>query len=75
VNANIETPAASSSITQAGVFLGAGIGPLVLGWLIANVSQAASWATVSVALGLASVVTLAVAHTTRVYPREVRHDL
>ena len=76
VNANIETPAASSAITQAGVFLGAGIGPLVLGWLIANVSQAASWATVSVALGIASVVTLAVARTTRVYPRGAGgHDL
>jgi len=65
VNANIGTPAASSAITQAGVFLGAGLGPLVLGWLIDNVSQAASWTTVGVCLGIASVVTLGVARSTR----------
>ncbi len=65
VNANIGTPAASSGITQAGVFLGAGIGPLVLGWLIDNVSRTASWITVSVFLAIASVVTLGVARSTR----------
>ncbi len=65
VNANIGTPAASSAITQAGVFLGAGLGPLVLGWLIDNVSQAASWATVGVCLSIASIVTLGVARSTR----------
>jgi MFS family permease len=65
VNANIGTPAASSAITQAGVFLGAGLGPLVLGWLIDNVSRTASWITVAVCLGLASLVTLAVARSVR----------
>jgi cyanate permease len=65
VNANIGTPAASSAITQAGVFLGAGIGPLVLGWLIDNVSRAASWTTVAVCLAIASIITLAVARSTR----------
>jgi MFS family permease len=65
VNANIGTPAASSAITQAGVFLGAGIGPLVLGWLIDNVSRTASWTTVALCLGIASVVTLGVGRSTR----------
>jgi len=65
VNANIGTPAASSAITQAGVFLGAGIGPLVLGWLIDNVSRAASWMTVAACLGVAAVVTLGVGRSTR----------
>ena len=65
VNANIGTPAASSEITQAGVFLGAGLGPLVLGWLIENVSRAASWTTVAVCLGIASIVTLGVSRSTR----------
>ena len=65
VNANIGTPAASSAITQAGVFLGAGLGPLVLGWLIDNVSRTASWTTVALCLGVASVVTLGVGRSTR----------
>ena len=65
VNANIGTPAASSAITQAGVFLGAGVGPLVLGWLIDNVSRTASWTTVAACLGIASLVTLGVARITR----------
>lgn len=65
VNANIATPASSSGITQAGVFLGAGIGPLALGWLIANVSRNAAWMTVALFLGIASVVTLTVARSTR----------
>jgi MFS family permease len=65
VNANIATPAASSAITQAGVFLGAGVGPLVLGWLIDNVSRTASWITVALCLGVASVVTLSVGRSTR----------
>ena len=65
VNANVATPASSSAITQAGVFLGAGIGPLALGWLIGNVSRIAAWMTVAVCLGIASVVTLTVARSTR----------
>lgn len=66
VNANIGTPAASSAVTQTGIFLGAGVGPIVLGWLIDNVSRAASWTTVAVALFVASVITLGVARATRV---------
>jgi len=65
VNANVATPASSSAITQAGVFLGAGIGPLALGWLIGNVSRIVSWMTVALCLGIASVVTLTVARSTR----------
>ncbi len=66
VNANIGTPAASSAVTQTGIFLGAGVGPIVLGWLIDNVSRAASWMTVAVSLFVASVITLGVARATRV---------
>ncbi len=34
VNANTSTVAASSAIMQAGIFLGAGLGPILLGWTI-----------------------------------------
>lgn len=66
VNANVGTPAASSAVTQAGIFLGAGVGPIVLGWLIDNVSRSASWMTVAVSLFVASMITLGVARATRV---------
>ncbi len=54
VNANTTTTAASSSITQAGIFVGAGVGPLVLGWLVDAVSFDAMWWVVSAALALAA---------------------
>lgn len=53
VHANEGTPAASTAITQAGVFLGAGTGPVVLGWLIDTFSYEAAWLTVAVALAVA----------------------
>jgi len=50
VNANASTAAASSGVTQAGVFLGVGLGPIIIGWVITNVSFQASWLLVSAVL-------------------------
>ena len=56
VNANIATAAASSGITQAGIFLGAGAGPVLLGWTIDRAGFEASWLLVACALALAAAV-------------------
>ena len=56
VNANRGSVASSSSITQAGVFVGAGAGPLVLGYVIEQASFDAAWLTV--AAGLAGAATI-----------------
>jgi predicted MFS family arabinose efflux permease len=59
VNANRGTVASSSAITQAGVFVGAGAGPLVLGWVADRYSFDAVWLVVTAALvGAAVVVSL-----------------
>ena len=66
VNANASTVAASSAITQAGIFLGAGLGPILLGWVIENASFQTSWAIVSLWLLLAAtIVTIVGARTQR----------
>ncbi len=56
VNANTGTAAASSAVTQAGIFAGAGLGPLVLGWVVATWSFSAMWLVVAGALAVATVV-------------------
>ncbi len=56
VNANRGSVAASSAITQAGVFVGAGAGPLVLGWIADEYSFDAVWLAVTAALSAAAVV-------------------
>lgn len=56
VNANVATAAASSGITQAGIFLGAGAGPVVLGWTIDQAGFGASWLLVAAALAVAAVI-------------------
>lgn len=56
VNANTESVAASSSITQAGIFLGAGTGPVLLGLVIDATSFHTSWVVVAFALLIAAVV-------------------
>ncbi len=56
VDANRRSVAASSAVTQAGVFVGAGAGPLVLGWVIDRGSFDAAWVTVSVALAAAAAI-------------------
>jgi len=48
--------ASSSAITQAGVFVGAGVGPPVLGTIIERSGYPASWYSVAAALAVAAVV-------------------
>lgn len=54
VNANFGSAAASSGITQAGIFLGAGLGPIVIGWVADTWSFDVVWVVVAVALALAA---------------------
>ena len=56
VNANTSSAAASSSITQAGVFLGAGGGPVVVGWLVDTWSFSVAFVVVAVMLAVASLI-------------------
>jgi MFS family permease len=60
VNANRGTVAASSSITQAGIFLGAGAGPLVLGAVIERWSFDGAWVAAGIGLIIASVLEAAI---------------
>ena len=55
VNANRGTVAASSAIAQAGIFVGAGLGPLVIGWVADRWSFDAVWLVVACALTGAAV--------------------
>jgi predicted MFS family arabinose efflux permease len=54
VNANSGSAAASSAITQAGIFFGMGFGPVVLGWVAETWSFDAVWLVVATALALAA---------------------
>ena len=54
VNANAGSAASSSAITQAGVFVGAGVGPVVLGAIIDAWGFDAGWIAVTLALVVAS---------------------
>ncbi len=65
VNANTETVAASSAITQAGIFAGAGVGPVLLGAIIDATSFSTSWAVVSLALLTAASIVAVVAVRTQ----------
>ena len=66
VNANTSTVAASSAIMQAGIFLGAGLGPILLGWTIDQYSFSTSWVAVAVLLlTAASIVTVVGRRTSR----------
>ena len=60
VNANRGTVAASSSITQAGIFLGAGAGPLILGAVIERWSFDGAWIAAGIGLIIASVLVAAI---------------
>lgn len=60
VNANAGTAASSSAITQAGIFMGAGVGPIVLGFVAERSSFDAVWLVVAAALALAAFVVAAV---------------
>ncbi len=54
VNANRASAASSSAITQAGVFVGAGGGPVLIGWIVDRFGFDAAWLTVAVALVVAA---------------------
>ncbi len=56
VNANRGSVAASSAVPQAGVFVGAGAGPLLLGYVIERGSYDAAWLTVALGLAGASAI-------------------
>lgn len=61
VNTNANAAASSSAITQAGIFVGAGVGPIALGWVIDSWSFHAAWLVVGTLLAAASLVVLVVA--------------
>ncbi len=54
VNANAASAATSSGITQAGIFFGAGVGPVVLGVVADRVGFDAIWLLVAATLAVAS---------------------
>lgn len=54
VRANEGRPAGSTAITQAGIFLGAGLGPAGVGWLIGQTSYPTAWLVVAGALLIAT---------------------
>lgn len=56
VRANRGRPAGSTAITQAGVFLGAGLGPVGLGWLIETRSYEVAWLVTAAALAIAAAI-------------------
>lgn len=58
VRANQGRPAGSTAITQAGIFVGAGVGPIGIGWLIENRSYGAGWAATGVSLLVAAAVVM-----------------
>ena len=67
VNANSGSAASSSAVTQAGIFLGAGAGPIVLGWIVDTASFRAAWLTAAGLLVVAAAVVslVAVQHRSR----------
>lgn len=65
VNANAGSAASSSAVTQAGIFLGAGLGPVVLGRVVDSWSFRAAWLIVAVLLTVASVIVATVAFERR----------
>ncbi len=60
VNANPRSAAASSAVTQAGIFFGAGVGPLVLGWVVDTSSFKTAWRLVATLLLVAASIVFAV---------------
>lgn len=60
VRANEDRPAGSTAITQAGIFVGAGFGPALFGWLVEGTSYPVAWGVIGVALGVAAVIVLVV---------------
>ncbi|MGB8362765.1 MAG: MFS transporter [Acidimicrobiia bacterium] len=65
VNANTATAASSSAVTQAGVFLGAGLGPIAIGAVVEHWSFRAAWLIDAALLAVAAAVVISVAMTRR----------
>jgi len=64
VNANRTSAAASSGVTQAGIFLGAGLGPVLVGIVAERSSFVVVWTMVGAALVAAAALVLTVARRT-----------
>ncbi len=62
INSNTGTAAKSTSVTQAGVFVGSAVAPLVLGAVAHDFGFTAMWPVVAVTLAMAVAVIAAVAH-------------
>lgn len=60
VNANAGSAASSSAITQAGIFLGAGVAPIAVGWIGDRWSYGAAYAVVAILLAGAAIAVAAV---------------
>ena len=61
VESDPEAAAATSSITQSGIFLGAGIGPITLGWIIETWSYRTGWLLITGFLVVAAAIVYSVA--------------
>ncbi len=60
VRANEFNPAASTGVTQAGLFVGAGAGPVVIGYVVDRFSYGTAWIVAGIALVIAAGLMLAV---------------
>ncbi len=65
VRANEGRPAGSTAITQSGIFMGAGLGPAGVGWLVQQTSYPVAWVVVAGALIVSSGVVLFVRRQVR----------
>ncbi len=61
VESDPEAAAATSSITQSGIFLGAGIGPITLGWIIETWGYRTGWLVITGFLVAAAAIVYSVA--------------
>ncbi len=62
VRANEFSPAASTGVTQAGLFVGAGAGPVVIGYVVDRFSYGTAWIVAGIALVVAAGLMLAVSY-------------
>jgi MFS family permease len=61
VRGNRATPGRATGTIQSGLFLGAVIGPLSFGWIVAHIGIAPAWWTLAIAATLAAILALRVA--------------
>ena len=70
VEANRSRPAAASAVMQAGIFVGAGLGPLAFGLLVDDVGYRSGWLVVGAALALSAMLVFPMARKTTVGVQE-----